>query len=300
MTYLLAKYGFSTLLAALVGVVAGFSTFDCQRMLKQRWPLWHGLVVVLYGVGLAVALLKWLPGAPGLWLETALLLLTGWFVGLWLGGRLARLRCAGQTRRQQVEMPPRPREVVPIYPAAAAPVAADMRPQGLAAPQGGMADTLERINGIGPKNAQVLQSLGIYHFHQIAAWTPENIEWVSNYLDFPGRVAREDWVGQARRILKNPDFQAVPASARRGVDAGQYAGVKPDAEPLPEQGADDLTRIVGLDQGTAQILHALGIHRIAQIARWNADNVTWIDDYLDGQGRVTDQNWVAQAQALQG
>ncbi|TIP84028.1 MAG: NADH-ubiquinone dehydrogenase, partial [Mesorhizobium sp.] len=31
----------------------------------------------------------------------------------------------------------------------------------------------------------------------IAAWTPEEIAWVDDYLSFKGRVGRDNWLGQA-------------------------------------------------------------------------------------------------------
>jgi len=61
-------------------------------------------------------------------------------------------------------------------------------------------DDLKRIKGIGPKNEDQLNALGIFTFAQIAAWTPANVEWVEGYLSFPGRIGREDWIGQAKQL----------------------------------------------------------------------------------------------------
>ncbi len=72
------------------------------------------------------------------------------------------------------------------------------KPSGLAAARGDRADDLLVIKGVGPQNEARLHGLGIWHFDQIAAWTPENVEWVGGYLAFPGRIEREDWVGQAK------------------------------------------------------------------------------------------------------
>lgn len=74
------------------------------------------------------------------------------------------------------------------------------RPPALAAPEG-VADDLKRINGIGPANEAKLNALGIYHFDQIAAWDDSQARWVGTYLAFPGRIEREDWVGQARGFV---------------------------------------------------------------------------------------------------
>jgi len=74
------------------------------------------------------------------------------------------------------------------------------RPPALPGPRSGGADDLRRIRGIGPQNATRLNALGIYHFDQIAAWSPAEARWVGAYLAFPGRIEREDWIGQATAL----------------------------------------------------------------------------------------------------
>lgn len=72
------------------------------------------------------------------------------------------------------------------------------RPDMLSSPRDGIPDDLKEISGIGLKIEDALNDLGIYHYDQIAGWTPENIRWIDNYLNFKGRVNRENWVGQAK------------------------------------------------------------------------------------------------------
>ncbi|MCB4802731.1 NADH-quinone oxidoreductase subunit E [Methylobacterium brachiatum] len=74
------------------------------------------------------------------------------------------------------------------------------RPPGLDGARAGKPDDLTRIKGVGPGNSQRLNALGIYHFDQIAAWTRDEITWVGTYLAFPGRIDRENWVGQAQSL----------------------------------------------------------------------------------------------------
>ncbi|KCZ88923.1 hypothetical protein [Hyphomonas johnsonii] len=71
------------------------------------------------------------------------------------------------------------------------------QPLSLERPVAGMPDDLTMVGGIGPKIQEVLNELGIFHFDQIAAWTPENVVWVDNHLNFSGRISREGWVEQA-------------------------------------------------------------------------------------------------------
>ncbi len=61
-------------------------------------------------------------------------------------------------------------------------------------------DDLKPISGVGPKLEQVLNGLGILDFDQIAAWQPEEAAWVDDYLQFKGRIDRDDWISQARTL----------------------------------------------------------------------------------------------------
>lgn len=62
------------------------------------------------------------------------------------------------------------------------------------------ADDLKKITGVGPKLAATLNEIGIHHYAQIAAWTPENIAWVDEQAKAKGRIERDDWVGQAKAL----------------------------------------------------------------------------------------------------
>ncbi len=70
----------------------------------------------------------------------------------------------------------------------------------LAAPRGGTPDKLTLIKGIGPVNERKLNEHGIFHFAQIAAWTEADVKAAEAYLEFDGRIARENWIGQAKEL----------------------------------------------------------------------------------------------------
>ncbi len=65
-------------------------------------------------------------------------------------------------------------------------------------------DDLKQIAGVGPKLEQVLNGLGIWTFGQIAKWSPSEVAWVDDYLQFKGRIERDDWIAQARALAKAP------------------------------------------------------------------------------------------------
>ncbi len=76
------------------------------------------------------------------------------------------------------------------------------KPAGLQAPDG-TPDDLKRISGVGPVIEGKLHDLGIYHFRQIAAWSRDEIAWVDGYLNFRGRIDRDDWLGQASKLAES-------------------------------------------------------------------------------------------------
>lgn len=81
------------------------------------------------------------------------------------------------------------------------------RPKGIAAARDGKADKLQRISGIGPKNEKILHGLGIFHFDQIAVWSREQVAWVDDHLKFNGRIAREEWIKQARLLADGKEAE---------------------------------------------------------------------------------------------
>jgi predicted flap endonuclease-1-like 5' DNA nuclease/uncharacterized membrane protein YeaQ/YmgE (transglycosylase-associated protein family) len=79
----------------------------------------------------------------------------------------------------------------------------DGKPTPLDGPRGGQADDLKKIEGIGPKLEELCNSLGIYHYDQIAAWGEAEVAWMDgNMPRFKGRVTRDKWVAQAKLILE--------------------------------------------------------------------------------------------------
>ncbi len=79
------------------------------------------------------------------------------------------------------------------------------KPAWLEAPRDGQPDDLKAINGIGPKLEQVLHTMGVYHFDQIAAWTDRELVWVDENLEgFKGRATRDEWVSQAKELAQKP------------------------------------------------------------------------------------------------
>lgn len=83
-------------------------------------------------------------------------------------------------------------------PVAAADEPAAAQPAAMDAARDGGPDDLKKIKGVGPKLEQLLHTLGVFHFDQIAGWGAAEVAWMDdNLAGFKGRVTRDDWVRQA-------------------------------------------------------------------------------------------------------
>ena len=64
-------------------------------------------------------------------------------------------------------------------------------------------DDLQTIKGIGPFIEDKLHALGIFTFNQVGNMTSELEETVNVAIEFfPGRVKRDEWAKQARKLAK--------------------------------------------------------------------------------------------------
>ncbi|MEM8937231.1 MAG: 50S ribosomal protein L21 [Pseudomonadota bacterium] len=62
-------------------------------------------------------------------------------------------------------------------------------------------DDLTKLSGVGPKLAEKLRDGGVTTFAQIAAWTESDIADFDEKLSFKGRIEREGWVEQAKKLV---------------------------------------------------------------------------------------------------
>ena len=71
----------------------------------------------------------------------------------------------------------------------------------LKAPDGGRADDLSMIGGVGPNYAEALHQAGIFHMWQIAAMTKQNIAALEATGHFGGHITSGEWVVQAQELI---------------------------------------------------------------------------------------------------
>ena len=89
------------------------------------------------------------------------------------------------------------------------------RPAGIERPSA--LDDLKLISGVGPKIEGILHSLGIYTFAQVASWKKAEREWVDGYLNFKGRIERDDWVKQAKALAKGGVAEYIRVFGKKPV-----------------------------------------------------------------------------------
>lgn len=95
-------------------------------------------------------------------------------------------------------------EPVEIEPVKAEPVKAEgpKRQKAVASVVETQTDDLKQISGVGPKLEQVLNSMGIRRYADVALWSDKDVQRIDAQLGFGGRIARDGWVEQAKALMK--------------------------------------------------------------------------------------------------
>ncbi|EJJ26091.1 NADH-quinone oxidoreductase subunit E [Rhizobium sp. CF142] len=87
------------------------------------------------------------------------------------------------------------------------------RPAGIEKPAA--PDDLKMISGVGPKIEATLNEIGIFTFAQIAGWKKAEREWVDGFLNFRGRIERDDWVKQAKALAKGGEAEYIKVFGKK-------------------------------------------------------------------------------------
>ncbi len=124
-----------------------------------------------------------------------------------------------------------------------------------------------------------------------------------------GAGAEEDAANLRRRVRQLEDT-LLRLEAETDAGDAAHAGngapepVRTGPSPFldaPDDGApDDLKQIKGVGPKLERMLHGLGVFYFRQIASWSPEQVDEVDQRLRFRGRITRDDWVAQAQDLAG
>ena len=149
----------------------------------------------------------------------------------------------------------------------------------LDAPEG-TPDDLKKILGIGSVLEEKLNGMGIYHYHQIAAFTESDVQNINAHLNFPGRIERDEWIPQAQELTGGGTGRSL-----KYLDA-------------PEGEKDNLKLISGVGPVLEDKLNELGIFHFWQIAKFEARDIDLVNEAMAFPGRIERDDWIAQAKSL--
>jgi large subunit ribosomal protein L19 len=83
----------------------------------------------------------------------------------------------------------------------------------------GAPDDLTQIKGLDAELVARLGGLGVIKFEQIANFSDDDIANVDEALGLNGRVEKDDWIGQAQRLLAESTAGEVPAEGEAPAEA---------------------------------------------------------------------------------
>lgn len=257
MLYLALQFAWFLLAAFAIGLVFGWLAIRGGLRGFLAGPAF-GLLIA-WAAAAALVWFRLVNDQAAFWIETALLHLLAYVAGCLIGsllqGDVGEMAPAlpGPERRLALSGPA-PALAPPLVAVSNAAEPAPMpklegedgitgtRPAGFVTARAGTADDLELIKGVGPQNAERLHKLGIWHFSQIAAWTPENVEWVGGYLAFPGRIEREEWVAQAAALAGTATQGEAMAIVAAGMSNAAPEGMGPAATQISPAEAEILAK----------------------------------------------------------
>ena len=65
-------------------------------------------------------------------------------------------------------------------------------------------DDLKVISGVGPKFEETMNKIGIFSYEQVSKMTKKEYDLLDSLTKkFPGRAERDDWAGQAKKLIEN-------------------------------------------------------------------------------------------------
>lgn len=93
-------------------------------------------------------------------------------------------------------------------------------------------------------------------------------------------------------------FNSSSTASYGAVQANIYNKPLIRSTPRP-MGKDNLSKIEGIDKELESKLNELGIFHFDQIAKWNAKNCHWVEEFFTLEdNQVKEANWIEQSQGL--
>lgn len=150
---------------------------------------------------------------------------------------------------------------------------------------------LTAIDGIGPFLEKKLNDAGVFTYAEIANWDATKIAEITQQISFfEGRIEKDDWVGQAKKLL-----EAAVEETTESSDLGEARGLLVD-ETHVVPATDNLKLIMGIDEVLEKILFTAGINSFAELAKLEPDEIRNMLVVVDPALNTVDPSaWPAQA-----
>ncbi|SDC83681.1 hypothetical protein [Williamwhitmania taraxaci] len=159
------------------------------------------------------------------------------------------------------------------------------------------ANDLTSISGIGGWIEAKLNALDIFTFRQIANFNEEDIDLVTEAIEFfPGRIERDEWIAQAKELVK---IEGKKANLLKKIQE-QKNKISYDRIGLAlEHQANNLTQIKGISSWIEERLNLINIYTFDQISKLTAVDAKSLAEALDiSPNRIERDNWIGQAKEL--
>jgi predicted flap endonuclease-1-like 5' DNA nuclease len=159
------------------------------------------------------------------------------------------------------------------------------------------ADDLTIISGIGGWIKEKLNILDIYTFRQISNFSEEDIDIVTDAIEyFPGRIERDEWILQAQELVR---IEGKKVELLRRIRERKERISYDRLGIAHKHQANNLTLIKGIGLWIEERLNMLDIYTFEQISRLTHTDVETITEILEiSPGRIDRDNWITQARSL--
>ena len=159
------------------------------------------------------------------------------------------------------------------------------------------ADDLTVINGIGGWINEKLNMLEIYTFRQISKFNEEDIDIVTDAIEFfPGRIERDEWIHQAQELVR---IEISKAELLKRISKMKNRIYYDRLGVANKQYANNLTLIKGISSWIEERLNLLDIFTYEQISKLTPKDAEIITEILEiPENRIEKENWVGQAGEL--
>jgi len=156
------------------------------------------------------------------------------------------------------------------------------------------ADDLTTISGIGGWINKKLNALDIFTFKQISRFTHDDVEVVTEAIEFfPGRIERDEWIDQARELVR---IEGKKAELLKRIQERKEKIFYDSLGIAHKHQANNLTLINGISLWLEERLNLLEIYTFEQISRLKSKDIEVITEILEvAEDRIEKEKWVSQA-----